>query len=87
MTAQGGLHYATKGSAKVLARPDIGEVAIGMQADLAFFNLEDLRFSGAGYPIAVLMEWGAYKVEKLMIVGQWMIEDGRHGHMDPMQKH
>jgi 8-oxoguanine deaminase len=63
------------------------KIAIGMQADLAFFNLEDLRFSGAGDPIAVLVQCGAYKVKKLMIAGQWVIKDGQHGHMDPMQKH
>jgi 8-oxoguanine deaminase len=84
ITAQGVLHYATKGSANVLARHDIGEIAVGMQADLAFFNLEALRFSGAGDPIAALVQCGAHKVDKLMVAGSWLIENGFHKHIDPM---
>ena len=78
------LHYATKGSANVLARSDIGEIAVGMQADLALFNLDELRFSGTGDPIAALVQCGAYKVDKLMVAGQWVIEEGQHTHIDPM---
>jgi 8-oxoguanine deaminase len=84
ITAQGVLHYATKGSANVLARSDIGEIAVGMQADLALFNLDELRFSGTGDPIAALVQCGAYKVDKLMVAGQWVIEEGQHTHIDPM---
>jgi 8-oxoguanine deaminase len=84
VTAQGVLHYATKGSADVLARSDIGEIAIGKQADLAIFNLDDLRFSGAGDPVAALVQCGAYKVEKLMVAGKWKIENGQHTDIDPM---
>ena len=61
-----------------------------MQADLAFFDLDDLRFSGAGDPIAALVQCGAYKVEKLMVAGEWLIENGQHRHidqMDLMQEH
>ncbi len=41
------LHLATKGSAQVLRRDDIGELAPGMRADIAFFKLDEPRFSGA----------------------------------------
>ena len=39
-----------KGSARCLGRDDIGEIAVGKQADLAMFTLDELRFSGAGDP-------------------------------------
>jgi 8-oxoguanine deaminase len=82
ITAQSVLHYATKGSADVLARNDIGEIAIGKQADLALFNLNALRFGGAGDPIAALVQCGAHEVDKLMVAGQWVIVDGKHTTID-----
>jgi 8-oxoguanine deaminase len=85
ITAQGVLQYATKGSANVLARHDIGEIALGMQADLALFNLDALRFSGAGDPIAALVQCGAHTVDKLMVAGQWLVEDSHHKHIDQLQ--
>jgi 8-oxoguanine deaminase len=84
ITAKTVLDYATKGAANVLARPDIGEIAVGMQADLAFFNLDALRFSGVGDPIAALVQCGAHTVGKLMVAGDWIIENGHHKNIDPM---
>ena len=48
------LRWATQGSARCLGRSDIGEIAVGKQADLALFTLDELRFSGAGDPLAAL---------------------------------
>src|SRR6185312_5846228 len=42
------LRWATKGSAACAGRTDVGEIGVGMQADLALFRLDELRFSGAG---------------------------------------
>ena len=85
ITAESVLQSATKGSASVLARPDLGEIKVGMQADLAFFDLSALRFSGAGDPIAALVLCGANEVDKLMIAGQFVIEDRHHKSIDPLQ--
>ncbi|MDT0596167.1 8-oxoguanine deaminase [Glaciecola petra] len=82
ITAEGVLHLATKGSASVLHRPDIGEIAVGKQADLALFNLNDLRFSGTGDAIAALIQCGAHEVDKLMVAGKWIVEDGQHKYID-----
>jgi 8-oxoguanine deaminase len=79
ITAQQVLHFATLGSANVLNRPDLGEIAIGKQADLALFDLDELRFSGAGDPVAALVQCGAHQTNKLMIQGKWIIEDKLHG--------
>ncbi|WP_166422839.1 8-oxoguanine deaminase [Paraglaciecola sp. 20A4] len=82
ITAEYVLGLATKGSASLLNRTDIGEIAIGKQADLAIFDLNALRFSGAGDPIAAIITCGAHTVDKLMVAGKWVIEDGKHYAID-----
>jgi 8-oxoguanine deaminase len=70
------LRWATEGSAACLGRGDIGTIAVGRQADLAFFALDELRFSGAGDPIAALVHCGAHRADRMMIAGQWRLVDG-----------
>lgn len=71
------LRWATKGSAACLGRDDIGAIAPGRQADLALFKLEELRFSGAGDPLAALVLCGATRADRVMVAGRWVVEDGR----------
>ena len=70
------LRWATEGSAKCLGRDDIGSISIGKQADLALFTLDELRFSGAGDPIAALVLCGAHRADRVMIGGRWRVVDG-----------
>jgi 8-oxoguanine deaminase len=70
------LRWATEGSAKCLGRNDIGRIEVGRQADLACFNLDELRFSGAGDPIAALVLCGAHQADRVMVGGQWRVIDG-----------
>ena len=70
------LRWATEGSARCLGRSDIGRIAVGLEADLAFFTLEELRFSGAGDPIAALVLCGAHRADRVMIAGRWRVIDG-----------
>jgi 8-oxoguanine deaminase len=70
------LRWATQGSAKCLGRSDIGEIAVGKQADLALYTLDELRFSGAGDPIAALVLCGAHRADRVMIAGEWRVTDG-----------
>jgi len=70
------LRWATKGSARCLGRSDIGEIAVGKQADLALFTLDELRFSGAGDPLAALVLCGAHRADRVMIGGNWTLVDG-----------
>ena len=70
------LRWATQGSAKCLGRSDIGEIAVGKQADLALYTLDELRFSGAGDPIAALVLCGAHRADRVMIGGEWRVIDG-----------
>jgi len=70
------LRWATEGSAACLGRRDIGKIEIGRQADLALFSLDELRFSGAGDPIAALVLCGAHRADRVMIAGEWKVVDG-----------
>jgi len=67
--------WATKGSAQCIGRDDIGEIAVGKQADLALFKLDEARFSGAGDPLAALLLCGASKADAVMITGEWKVKN------------
>jgi 8-oxoguanine deaminase len=69
------LRWGTEGSARCLGRQDIGTIAVGKQADLAFFDLDALRFSGAGDPLAALVLCGAHSADRVMVGGRWTVED------------
>lgn len=69
------LSWATGGSAKLLGRDDIGKIQVGMQADLAMYKMDELRFSGAGDPLAALVLCGAHRADRVMIQGRWKIID------------
>lgn len=77
VTHQDALYWATKGSAKVLGRDDIGELAIGKQADIALFSLDEPRFSGAHDPLAALILCGAHSADYVMVAGQWKVKQGK----------
>lgn len=76
------LRWATKGSAACIGRSDIGTIAPGMQADLALFRLDELRFSGAGDPLAALILCGASRADRMMVQGRWRVEDGQIQDLD-----
>jgi len=71
------LGWATRGSAAVLGRSGLGQLAPGMQADLALFRLDDLRFSGSHDPIAALLLCAADRADRVMVGGQWRVVDGQ----------
>ncbi|MBK8453485.1 MAG: 8-oxoguanine deaminase [Thiofilum sp.] len=90
MTHLDAYRFATNGSAKVLGRNDIGQIAVGYQADLALFKLDELRFSGHHDPLAALLLCGAQRAHRVMIAGQWTVVDGNPVHIDLqelMQRH
>jgi len=71
------LRWATKGSAALLGRTDIGRLAVGSEADLALFKLDDLNFSGSHDPLAALLLCQAQKADRVMIAGIWRVEEGQ----------
>lgn len=76
------LGWATRGSAKLIGRDDIGQIAVGKQADLALFKLDELRFSGSHDPVAALLLCGAEKADRVMVGGKWRVIDGEIVGMD-----
>ena len=70
------LTWATSGGAALLGRTDIGGIAVGMEADIALFDLGDLRFAGSGDPVAALVLSGAHQARDLMVAGQWKVNKG-----------
>jgi 8-oxoguanine deaminase len=70
------LRWASQGSARCIGRSDLGVIAPGKQADLAFYALDELRFSGAGDPLAALVLCGAHAADRVMVRGAWRVEDG-----------
>ena len=69
--------WATEGSAGSSAATTSATIAVGKQADLAFYTLDELRFSGAGDPLAALVLCGAHAADRVMVKGEWRVE---HGH-------
>ncbi|OIN10281.1 8-oxoguanine deaminase [Oceanisphaera psychrotolerans] len=76
ITHQKVLDWATRGSAACLGRDDIGDIAVGKQADLALFRLDDIQFAGAGDPLAALILCGARRADRMMVAGRWRVIDG-----------
>lgn len=69
------LRWGTAGGANLLHRPELGRLEVGAAADLALFNLEDIRFSGSEDPLAALVLCGAHQAEAVMVHGQWKVRD------------
>lgn len=85
ITPELALGWASKGSAKLLGRTDIGEMAVGKQADLAFFKQDELRFSGSHDPVSALLLCGADRADRMMIGGKWRVVDGQIEGLDVAQ--
>ena len=77
ITHQKAFEWATIGSAGCLGRDDIGEIAVGKQADIALFKLDEIRFAGAGSPVAAILLCGATKADKVMVAGKWRVLEGQ----------
>ncbi len=76
------LRWATAGSARCLGRDDIGTIAVGKQADIAMFRLDEPRFSGAGDPLAALILCGAHRADRVMVGGEWRVVHGTIAGLD-----
>ncbi|MEK1942431.1 MAG: 8-oxoguanine deaminase [Pseudomonas sp.] len=85
ITPELALGWASKGSATLLGRSDIGELAVGKQADLAFFKQDELRFSGSHEPVSALLLCGADRADRMMIGGEWRVVDGQIEGLDVAQ--
>lgn len=78
------LKLATNGSARVLGRNDIGEVAVGKAADIFMINSNRIEFIGAEYdPKSVLGTVGLKSpVDYTIINGRIVVENGNLTNID-----
>jgi cytosine/adenosine deaminase-related metal-dependent hydrolase len=79
MTARDVLHMATRGSAQVLGRKDIGQLAVGMCADLVLFDLNTLLFAGGAVhdPVGALLLCGSPQTDTTIVNGKVVVRDGQ----------
>lgn len=72
------LWLATRGGAEVLGRPDIGQLTVGMSADLIALDLNRLEYAGAGHdPAAAVVLCAPRGVDFSMVNGQVVVQAGQ----------
>lgn len=78
------LKIATKGSAKVLGREDLGEISVGKAADFFLINLNRIEMVGAQFdPMSVLCTVGwKGSVDYTVVNGHIVVKEGRLVQMD-----
>lgn len=79
MTARDALRLATRGGARVLGRSDIGQLAPGMCADLALFDLSAPGFAGGAIhdPVGALLLCAPAQAAFTIVDGVIRVRDGR----------
>lgn len=77
MSAREALRIATRGGAEVLGRGDVlGQIAVGMRADFAIWNLDSLGAAGAWDPVAALAICGPFFPEQVIVEGEDVVRQG-----------
>jgi 8-oxoguanine deaminase len=77
MTARQALRIATRGSAAVLGREDIGSLEVGKCGDFFAVNLEQLSFSGALHdPLAALVLCAPVQADYTVVGGKFIVKEG-----------
>ncbi len=76
MAAREALWIATRGGAEVLGRDDCGQIAQGMRADIAIWDMSGIEASGSWDPAAILLA-GPTKVRDLLVDGRQIVRDGQ----------
>jgi cytosine/adenosine deaminase-related metal-dependent hydrolase len=79
MSARDALWLATRGGARVLGRDDIGQIAPGMAADLAIYDLGAIGFAGGAVhdPVAALLFCSSASARYTIVNGQVVVRDGQ----------
>ena len=84
LTAEEAIWLATRGSAQVLGRDDIGYLAPGMAADIIGYDLERLEYAGCLHdPLAALTFCTPQNVDFSVINGRVVIDGGEFVNFDP----
>jgi cytosine/adenosine deaminase-related metal-dependent hydrolase len=76
LTVRDAIRLGTRGSASVLGRDDIGQLAPGKRADFAVWRTDGLELGGASDPVAGLVFAGPHRVDRLYVGGDEVVRDG-----------
>ena len=76
MSADEALFIATRGGAQVLGRADCGQIAVGMRADIAVWDVTGIESAGSWDPAALVLA-GPSKVRDLYVEGRQIVAGGR----------
>lgn len=73
------LKIATRGSAKLLGRSDIGQIRVGMAADLFAIREDRLEFAGATGDVSSMLATVGLKgpVDYTMVAGKLLVKEGQ----------
>ena len=83
MTARQALEIATRGSASVLGRDDIGSLEVGKCADFFAVDLNQLDFTGALHdPLAALVFCAPVKANYTVVGGKYVVKEGELVNID-----
>lgn len=83
MTAREALRVATRGGASILGRDDVGQLAPGMAADFAAFDLNEPAMAGADWdPLAALVFCRPSRANWTVINGKPVVREGRIATVD-----
>ncbi|MEM1077398.1 MAG: 8-oxoguanine deaminase [Pseudomonadota bacterium] len=77
MSAREMLEIATRGGAQVLGRDDLGQLAVGMRADIAVWDVSGLEAAGAWDPVAALLLSGPSGVRDLFVEGRPVVRESQ----------
>lgn len=76
MSAREALEIATRGGAKVLGRDDCGQIAVGMRADIAVWDVSGIESAGS-WDAAALVLAGPTRVRDLFVEGRRIVAEGQ----------
>jgi 8-oxoguanine deaminase len=77
MTARQALEIATRGSASVLGREDLGSLEVGKCADFTAIKLDKLAYAGAlSDPLAAIVFCTPVQVDYTVVGGRYVVKDG-----------
>jgi cytosine/adenosine deaminase-related metal-dependent hydrolase len=77
LPARDALRMATRGSASVLGRSDVGSLEVGKAADLITISLDRLEYSGALHdPVAAVVFAAPVRIDRSWVHGRPVVRDG-----------
>ena len=77
LTAREALRLATRGSAAILGRDDLGAIEPGRCADLAVWRRDMIELAGARDPVAGLVFSAPHRVDRLLVGGENVVREGQ----------